>query len=88
MGRSVVIAGLVALSLGSAPALAFQEMPEPRVYPLHNLFAPDMDTVGRIGASISAAVWSLASAQACSSSYNRIRYCGIVRPFACGPRLC
>src|SRR4029453_9820106 len=29
MRRSVVIAGLVALSLGSAPALAFQEMLEP-----------------------------------------------------------
>jgi hypothetical protein len=29
MRRSVFIAGLVALSLGSAPALAFQEMPEP-----------------------------------------------------------
>jgi hypothetical protein len=29
MRRSVVIAGLVALSLGSVPALAFQEMPEP-----------------------------------------------------------
>ena len=29
MRRSVVIAGLVVLSLGSAPALAFQEMPEP-----------------------------------------------------------
>jgi hypothetical protein len=27
-----------------------KEMPEPRVFPLHNLFAPDMDTVGRIGA--------------------------------------
>jgi hypothetical protein len=26
------------------------EMPEPRVFPLHNLFAPDMDTLGRIGA--------------------------------------
>ena len=29
MRRSVVIAGLVALSFGSAPAFAFQEMPEP-----------------------------------------------------------
>jgi len=29
MRRSVIIAALVALSLGSAPALAFQEMPEP-----------------------------------------------------------
>ena len=29
MRRSVFIAGLVALSLGGAPALAFQEMPEP-----------------------------------------------------------
>jgi hypothetical protein len=29
MRRSVIIAGLVALSLGGAPALAFQEMPEP-----------------------------------------------------------
>ncbi|MET0347938.1 MAG: hypothetical protein ABW031_05405 [Methyloceanibacter sp.] len=29
MRRYVFIAGLVALSLGSAPALAFQEMPEP-----------------------------------------------------------
>jgi hypothetical protein len=29
MRRSVVIAGLVALSVGAAPALAFQEMPEP-----------------------------------------------------------
>jgi hypothetical protein len=29
MRRSVFIAGLVALSLGSASALAFQEMPEP-----------------------------------------------------------
>ncbi len=29
MRRSVFIVGLVALSLGSAPALAFQEMPEP-----------------------------------------------------------
>src|SRR5262245_33618263 len=29
MRRSVVIAGIVALSLGSAPVLAFQEMPEP-----------------------------------------------------------
>jgi hypothetical protein len=28
MRRSVIIAGLVALSLGSVPALAFQEMPE------------------------------------------------------------
>ena len=27
-----------------------KEMSEPRVFPLHNLFAPDMDTVGRIGA--------------------------------------
>ena len=29
MRRSVFIAGIVALSLGGAPALAFQEMPEP-----------------------------------------------------------
>jgi hypothetical protein len=29
MRRSVFIAGLVALSLGGAPALAFQEMPKP-----------------------------------------------------------
>jgi hypothetical protein len=29
MHRSVFIAGLVALSLGGAPAYAFQEMPEP-----------------------------------------------------------
>ncbi|MGD9502990.1 MAG: hypothetical protein AB7V40_10965 [Methyloceanibacter sp.] len=29
MRKSVLIAGLIALSLGAAPAFAFQEMPEP-----------------------------------------------------------
>ena len=36
-----------------APALreaGLEEDPEIRVYALHNLFAPDMDTLGRIGA--------------------------------------
>ena len=36
-----------------APALddaGMTEQPEIRILPLHNLFAPDMDTVGRIGA--------------------------------------
>ena len=36
-----------------APALraaGIDEAPLIRIYPLHNLFAPDMDTLGRIGA--------------------------------------
>jgi hypothetical protein len=36
-----------------APALreaGIEDAPETRLYALHNLFAPDMDTLGRIGA--------------------------------------